>query len=698
MAESLRNYREKSRQQEFARRAAQQQLADATLGQSVAGMGRAWWQGWLDVQRNGNPTPDLLAGITVAAVALPLNLALAIACGVPPAAGLVAGAVGGGVAALLGGSSLQVTGPAAALGTMVLAISRDFGATGVAAAALLVGLIQLTLTAMRAGKWIKVVPESVLAGFTTGVGLKLVDNQLPELMGFDYKVAELAQMMHRPAWLHEVSWIAVLSGLGVAFLVVVAKPYKRFPAALIGVAAVTALSAYVGWDVQRVGQIPHSLPLPGLPLLADDKWLDLLWAALPLGLIAAVESLLSARAVDRMAPTVRPHHADLELFGQGMANVAVGFFGGMPVSGVIVRSGVNAQSGGRTRLAALVHAGGLLAAIFLFADQIALVPLPALAGLLLVVAFRLIEIKTLAHLWQDSKLETLAFLVAAGGTVTGHLMGGLAGGIALQLLAKGLSDRQEAARPTKTVAGRPAHVRAVVARDMRAPLMPAIAHEAPEHGNWLQQIRERASVAASAFVHNQATVIGRVVLGDHVHIAAGSSVRADEGTPFHIGANSNIQDGVVIHALKERKVQVGGQEWAVYVGENVSMAHDALVHGPCFIGDNTFVGFKAVVHDAIVGAHCFIGIGAVVVGVEIPDGRFVPHGRIVDSAEAVAALPMVSEAQMEFNEDVVDVNRGLAVAYQVDRGDKRKARSAAAATLSLGAREPEPQLAGWSRF
>lgn len=682
----------------MARRAAQQPVMEPTLRHAATGMAREWWQGWLDVQRHGNPTPDLLAGITVAAVALPLNLALAIACGVPPAAGLVAGAVGGGVAALLGGSALQVTGPAAALGTMVLAVSRDFGVVGVAAAALLVGLVQLSMAALRAGKWTKLVPESVLAGFTTGVGLKLVDSQLPELMGFDYTVSELAKMMHRPQWLHEVSWIAVLSGLGVAFLVVAAKPYKRFPAALVGVTAVTALSAYVGWDVQRVGQIPHTLPLPGLPLLADDKWLDLLWAAIPLGLIAGVESLLSARAVDRMAPQVRPHHADLELFGQGMANLAVGFFGGMPVSGVIVRSGVNAQSGGRTRLAALVHAGGLLASIFLVADYIALVPLPALAGLLLVVAFRLIEVKTLVHVWHESKLETLAFLVAAGGTLTGRLIGGLAGGMALHLVAKAMSDRRDAASPARAAAGRPAHVRAVVAREMGGRLMPSIAHEAPEHGNWLQQIRERASVAASAFVHNQATVIGRVVLGDHVHIAAGSSVRADEGTPFHIGANSNIQDGVVIHALKERKVQVGAEEWAVYVGQNVSMAHDALVHGPCFIGDNTFVGFKAVVHDAIVGAHCFIGIGAVVVGVEIPDGRFVPHGRIVDSAEAVAALPLVSEAQMEFNEDVVDVNRGLAVAYQVDRGDKRRERTATGTSLVLPGPQSEPPTAGWLRF
>lgn len=678
MAESLRIYRERGRQQEVARRAGQQPVG-LSLAQSVAAMAREGLQGWLDVQRRGNPTPDLLAGITVAAVALPLNLALAIACGLPPAAGLVAGAVGGAVAALLGGSALQVTGPAAALGTMVLAITREFGVAGVAAAALLVGLVQLGLTMARAGKWIKIVPESVLAGFTTGVGLKLVDNQLPELLGFDYKVSELAQMLHRPAWLHEVSWIAVLSGLGVAFLVVSTKQYKRFPAALVGVTAVTALSAYVGWDVQRVGQVPNSLPLPALPLLSDDKWIELLWAALPLGLIAAVESLLSAKAVDRMATGIRPHHPDLELFGQGMANLAAGLFGGMPVSGVIVRSGVNAQSGGRTRLAALVHAGGLLAAIFLVSEQIALVPLPALAGLLLVVAFRLIEVKVLVHLWHESKLEVLAFMVAAAGTLTGKLMWGLGLGVALQLVAKALGDRKEAAMPKREP--RQAHVRAVVDRDHKAARMPAIAHAAPDHGNWLQQIRERASVAASAFVHNQATVIGRVVLGDHVHIAAGSSVRADEGTPFHIGANSNIQDGVVIHALKERKVQVGGQEWAVYVGENVSMAHDALVHGPCFIGDNTFVGFKAVVHDAIVGAHCFIGIGAVVVGVEVPDGRFVPHGHIVDSADKVAALPLVSEAQMEFNEDVVDVNRGLAVAYQVAGRDKRPMPTAPSAQV-----------------
>ncbi|MDX2015882.1 MAG: DapH/DapD/GlmU-related protein, partial [Myxococcaceae bacterium] len=181
------------------------------------------------------------------------------------------------------------------------------------------------------------------------------------------------------------------------------------------------------------------------------------------------------------------------------------------------------------------------------------------------------------------------------------------------------------------------------------------------------------------------SVIGQVVLGDHVHIAAGSSVRADEGTPFFIGDNSNVQDGVVLHALKEKHVLVGQEKWAIYVGRNVSMAHDALVHGPCYVGDDTFIGFKAVVHDAVVGRGCFIGIGAVVVGVTVPDGRFVPHGHIVDSADKVDGLPLVSEAQHHFNEDVVDVNRGLAAAY----------RAAVASGRRLPAASSEPSRRPW---
>jgi SulP family sulfate permease len=159
---------------------------------------------------------------------------------------------------------------------------------------------------------------------------------------------------------------------------------------------------------------------------------------------------------------------------------------------------------------------------------------------------------------------------------------------------------------------------------------------------WSRHVRTKPRIHATAYVHPTASVIGWVELGREVNVAADTSVRADEGAPFYIGDRSNVQDGVVIHALKDK--------WA-------------LVHGPSMIGARSFIGFKAIVHDAIVGEGCFIGLGAVVVGVEIPPKKRVPNGWIVDSPEKVAELPDVEDAQAHFNEDVVEVNRGLVLAY-----------------------------------
>ena len=634
-----------------------------TLRAAWRGMATDWWRSWVDVARSPNIVADLLAGLTVAAVALPLNVALAVASGLPPVAGLIAGAVGGGIAAAFGGARLQVTGPAAALNVMVLALAQRFGATGVAAAAILIGAIQLVLSFSLAGRLGRRVPESVLAGFTTGVGLKLLDSQIPEVLGFDYRVFELAQMMHRPAWLHHVSWIAVVSGLFVAFLVSSTRNMKRFPAAIVGIGLITAVSIYLRWDIERVGAVSAAIPRPSFPSIPDERWIDLATATLPLALLAAVESLLSARAVDRMTPEFKAHNPDLELFGQGLANLAVGLLQGMPVTGVIVRSGVNVQSGGRTRLAALVHGILLAAAVLLLGRTIAQVPLAALGGLLCVVGFRLVDVKTLVELARKERIEAAAFVVTAAGTVTGHLVTGLLAGLALHALHAWLHRHEHAAKEQLS-SRREKGIRAVLGRDDAKARRPAGETESPGHHKWLSQIRDRALVTASSYVHRQASVIGRVVLGENVHIAAGSSVRADEGSPFFIGSNTNLQDGVVVHALKNKWVSVAGEDWAVYVGRNVSIAHNALVHGPCYIGDDTFVGFKAVVHDAVVGSHCYIGIGAVVVGVEVPDGRLVPHGMIVDSADAVERLPLVGDVHREFNEDVVEVNRGLVAAYR----------------------------------
>ena len=578
----------------------------------LRGMLADWLWSWREIPQQKSLLPDVLAGLTVAAVALPLNLALAVASGLPPATGLIAGAIGGILAGLLGGAKLQITGPAAALQVMVLAIAKDFGATGVAAAALMIGFIQILLGLCLAGKLARFVPEAVLAGFTTGVGLKLLDNQIPELLGFDYKVLELAQMMHRPAWLHKVSWLSVVCGLFVAFFVSSMSRFKRFPAAIVALAGITFVSTYLNWDLERVGSLPSDLLRPRMPVVSDEQILDLLVATLPLALLAAVESLLSASAIDRLSDAQKPHNSNLELLGQGIANLGVGLMSGMPTTGVVVRSSVNVQSGGRTRLSGIIHGFALLLSALYLSRYISKIPLAALAGLLCVIAVRLVEVGTFIKLIGDDKIEALAFAVTAAGTVSGHLVTGLVAGLSIYGIGRYLHRDQRVDSAQKEL-NKKQGIRAVLRKeDARA--RRHIEYEGvPEHLNWLQNLRGRALMARSAFVHDQANVAGKVLLGAHVHIAAGSSVRADEGSPFFIGNNTNVQDGVVIHALKNRRVVVGGEEWAVYVGRDVSIAHNALIHGPCYIGDHTFVGFKAVVHDSVVGAHCYIGIGAVVV-------------------------------------------------------------------------------------
>lgn len=672
----------------------------------LALLARRYKETWSDTLRDASLGVDLLAGLTVAAVALPLNVGLAIASGMPPSAGIIAGVVGGSFAAIAGSSQFQVSGPAAALSVMVLALAKEFGTTGVAAATVFIGLVEIALALALAGRVVRHVPESVLAGFTTGVGLKLLDQQMPELLGFPEVVdwasdhhpdtIDVVTMMHHPRWLHDVSWSAAMCGVFVIFVVTAMRAFRRFPAAIVSIALITFVSVYLKWDVERVasiGEVPRQLPSPSLPTVPDERWIDLLVKATPLALLAAAESLLSASAIDRMANAKKPHDSNVELIGQAIANIAVGFFSGMPVTGVIARSGVNVQSGARTRLAAVFHALILGGAVLFLGHLISQVPLAALAGLLCVIGFRLIEIGTLFHLYKEHKLEAVAFVVAAAGTVSGHLMTGLVGALLVHFVNRRL-HRHEHATTRQAEENRKKGIRAVLMKERAEARRPAhFEHLPSEYKKWLGQIRQEPRVSASAYVHPAATLIGRIVVGERAHIAADTSVRADEGSPFFIGPNTNIQDGVVLHALKDKRVMVAGEPWAIYVGRNVSIAHDALVHGPCYIGDDTFVGFKAVVHDAIVGAHCYVGIGSIVVGVEIPDGRFVPHGRIVDTADAVDALPHISDAHKEFNEDVVEVNRGLAVAYHA----REREHDAGAAELEHeGDRRPAVWELPWS--
>jgi sulfate permease, SulP family len=620
---------------------------------------------WGEIAQNGISLHDVLAGLTVATVAIPLNVALALSAGLPASAGLIAGSVGGFIAAMFGGSNYQVSGPAAALNVLVFGIVAQFGAGGAAAAALVCGVVGVVLGVLGWGKLANLLPKLVLAGFTTGVGLKLLEKQIPILLGSDVALWHVLTDFWAMEWLREVNWLSVVCGLIVAWITVGLAHLKSFPSALLGIIIATFIAFELDWTVARVGEVDLKDLTLAFPSLKDgSSWLQLLVLALPLALLSSAESLISAKAVDQMSGGKSGYSANTELVGQGLGNLAVGVLGGMPLAGVIVRTSVNLQAGARTRNAAMFHGLFLGGAAYFFGHSLSIIPIAALAGLLVVIAWRLIKISVFVDALRVNRLHAIAFLAAAIGTLLGYLITGLAIGCVVMYLDHVLEQRKAKAAAKSSPILRPSPmIRAVVSKHGTAEAEVATSVPLREAAVWSKHVRTKPKIHPTAYVHPAATVIGWVELGREVNVAADTSIRADEGAPFFIGDRSNVQDGVVMHALKEKWVRVDGRQWAIYIGADCSLAHQALVHGPSMIGDRTFVGFKAIVHDSIVGEDCFIGHNALVVGVEIPPGRRVPSGWVVDSPEKVAQLPAVEDAHAHFNEDVVQVNRGLVMAY-----------------------------------
>lgn len=617
---------------------------------------------WGEVAANGFTYHDLLAGLTVATVAIPLNVALALAAGLPASAGLIAGSIGVVFAAALGGSNYQVSGPAAALNLMVFGIAAEFGVGGAIAAALVCGVVSIAIAVLGYGKLANALPKIVLAGFTTGVGLKLLDQQIPILFGSDLALWHMLTDFWAMEWLREVNWLSVVCGLIVVWITVALAHFKSFPSSLLGIIIAAFIAYELDWTVERVGEVSLGDLAIALPQLADGKtWLGLIAVAIPLAVLSAAESLISAKAVDDLSGGRSGYAPNAELFGQGVGNIASGLFGGMSITGVIVRSSVNLGAGARTRVAAMCSGILLGLAAYFLGDSLGVIPLAALAGLLVVIAWRLIKLKYLVDGLKANRLHALAFLAAAIGTLLGYLITGLALGCVVMYLDHVLAKRQ-----ASTVAGAPVLRPTPTIRAMVSHAGTPDTTHAPslaEQATWSRHVRTKPKIHPTAYVHPTASVIGWVELGREVNVAADTSVRADEGAPFYIGDRSNVQDGVVLHALKDKWVLVDGRRWAIWIGPDCSLAHQALVHGPSMIGARTFIGFKAIVHDSIVGEGCFISHGALVVGVEVPPGKLVPSGWIVDSPDKVKQLPPVGHVHAHFNEDVVQVNRGLVVAY-----------------------------------
>jgi sulfate permease, SulP family len=409
---------------------------------------------------------DLMSGLVVGVVALPLSMALSIAVGAPPQQGLYTAIVAGFIAALLGGSRVQVTGPTAAFIVILAPIFSKFGLGGLLIAGVLGGLILLLMAFLRFGRMLQFIPHPVTTGFTAGIATVIATRQLKDLFGI--------QMPSNPE--HYFDWVEVLfASRGTAslleliiglftlvLLLLLPKVAKKVPAPLLALplAAILALSFRVFFpdtslatissrfetiiNGDAIRGIPQLPPLPfwpwdapgadGRPLgLSLALLRELLPHAFAIAMLGAIESLLSAVVADGLAGT--RHNPDAELFGQGVANIIAPFFGGIPATGALARTATNVRSGARSPIAAMIHSLVVLSAVLILAPLIGYLPMSALAGLLLLVAWNMSDIKHFTHILKAApKSDITVLLVCYGLTVAFDMVISISVGVVLAAL------------------------------------------------------------------------------------------------------------------------------------------------------------------------------------------------------------------------------------------------------------------------
>jgi carbonic anhydrase len=363
-------------------------------------------------------------------VAVPLSLAIALASKVEPAVGLVTAIIAGIVCAFFGGTPLAVSGPAAAMAVLIASNVEKFGLGGLLVIAFGAGLLQLLCGTLGLGKLIRFVPIPVIAGFTAGIGAIILIGQLPRAFGLPpasqgHVVDVLKHLVDMAEHMKPLVFGLCLSTVLIAKLLPKIRP--SWPAPLFAVVIPSLVVALVGWDVPLIGEIPRSLPAPHLPALPQSGWGELLGAVFIVFSLASLESLLSCTAVDKLSKT--RHDPDQELIGQGLGNMAVSLFGGIPVTGVIARSALNVRSGAHGRRSSIVHSLTLLAIVFLLAPIISRIPIAALAGLLISVALAMLNPKEFMQLARVSRGEAAIYLVTFATIVFVDLIAGVQAGI-----------------------------------------------------------------------------------------------------------------------------------------------------------------------------------------------------------------------------------------------------------------------------
>jgi SulP family sulfate permease len=338
--------------------------------------------------------------VTTAVVALPLALAFAIASGVDARYGLYTAIVTGIVAAVFGGSKVQISGPTGGMAAVLIAVTTRYGYEKVVLIALIAGLFQITAGFLRLGRFVKMLPFPLIAGFTMGIGLVIFGGQLDNALGIQihHQHSEFLDRMIETGGAALRGGISPASlGISIGTILMVLginRINSRMPAALISLILASFAVWALGLDVRCVKDIPQHLPFPHFPEFSWEMFRGLLRPGATVAALGAIESLLAAVVADGILGDGSRHDSNRELVGQGLANIASSFFGGIPCTGAIARTAVNIKSGGRSRLAAIVHSVFLLAVMFFLAPMATHIPIAALAGILMVTAVRMVE-------WRD---------------------------------------------------------------------------------------------------------------------------------------------------------------------------------------------------------------------------------------------------------------------------------------------------------
>ena len=395
---------------------------------------------------------DIISGVIVAIIALPLSIALALASGATPEQGLYTAIVAGFVISFLGGSRVQIAGPTAAFATIVAGIIATNGFSGLVLATIMAGIILILMGVFKLGSLIKFIPFTITTGFTAGIAVTIFIGQIKDFFGLTFShspietVDKIKEIVASADTINFQS--AIIGGITLLVLVLLPKVFKKVPPSLIAILVSALLVKFLDLDVLTIGdlyEISSKLPTPSLPGVSFETVKAVIPDAFTIAILAAVESLLSCVVADGMVGS--RHNSNMELIAQGAGNICSALFGGIPATGAIARTAANIKNGGRTPVAGMVHAIVLLLVLLVLMPLAAYIPMPAIAAILFVVAYNMSEWREFVHICKTSpKSDILVLVVTFVLTVVFDLVVAICVGIVLAtlLFMKRMSDETNA--------------------------------------------------------------------------------------------------------------------------------------------------------------------------------------------------------------------------------------------------------------